>query len=144
MPAGNVWEVPCHVAIPSATQNELTGADAATLLRNGCIAVVEGANMPCTPEAVRIFAEATIALGPGKAANAGGVATSALEMQQNASRDSWTFAHTEARLEEIMRNIHQLCHETAGAYGAPNDLVTGANIAGFHRVAQAMVALGLI
>ena len=144
VPAGNVWEVPCHVAIPSATQNELTGADAATLLRNGCIAVVEGANMPCTPEAVRIFAEATIAFGPGKAANAGGVATSALEMQQNASRDSWTFAHTEARLEEIMRNIHQLCHETADAYGAPNDLVTGANIAGFHRVAQAMVALGLI
>jgi glutamate dehydrogenase (NADP+) len=141
---GNVWDVPCHVAVPSATQNELSGHDAARLVRNGCIAVVEGANMPCTPDAVRLFGEAGIAFGPGKAANAGGVATSALEMQQNASRDSWTFEHSEARLSEIMRGIHQLCHETAERYGSPGDLVRGANIAGFLRVARAMVALGLV
>ncbi len=141
---GNVWDVPCHVAVPSATQNELSGRDAATLLKNGCIAVAEGANMPCTPDAVRLFGEAGIAFGPGKAANAGGVATSALEMQQNASRDSWTFEHSEARLSEIMSGIHQLCHETAEQYGSPGDLVRGANIAGFLRVARAMVALGVI
>ena len=144
VPVGSVWEVPCHVAVPSATQNELSGKDAATLLDNGCIAVAEGANMPCTPDAVRAFMDAKIAFGPGKAANAGGVATSALEMQQNASRDSWSFEHTEARLAEIMHNIHQLCHDTAEEYGAPTDLVKGANIAGFHRVANAMVALGLV
>ncbi len=144
VPKGNVWDVPCHVAVPSATQNELSGKDANRLLDNGCIAVAEGANMPCTPDAVRAFTEAKIAFGPGKAANAGGVATSALEMQQNASRDSWTFEHTEARLAEIMRHIHQVCHETADEYGSPSDLVKGANIAGFHRVARAMVALGLV
>jgi len=144
VPAGNVWEIPCHVALPCATQNELSGDDAAMLVNNGCIAVVEGANMPCTPEAARIFGDAKVAFGPGKAANAGGVATSALEMQQNASRDSWSFEFTEARLAEIMRNIHQTCYETAEEYGAPQDLVKGANIAGFHRVARAMVALGLI
>jgi glutamate dehydrogenase (NADP+) len=144
VPKGNVWDIPCEVAVPSATQNELSGKDAITLLRNGCIAVAEGANMPCTPDAVRAFVDAGIAFGPGKAANAGGVATSALEMQQNASRDSWSFEHTEARLAEIMRNIHQICHETADEYGSPLDLVKGANIAGFHRVARAMVALGLV
>jgi glutamate dehydrogenase (NADP+) len=132
------------VAVPSATQNELSGKDAVTLLNNGCIAVAEGANMPCTPDAVRTFTDAKIAFGPGKAANAGGVATSALEMQQNASRDSWSFEHTEARLAEIMHNIHRVCHETADEYGSPSDLVKGANIAGFHRVARSMVALGLI
>lgn len=129
---------------PCATQNELSGCDAAKLVRNGCVAVVEGANMPCTPEAVRTFAEAGIAFGPGKAANAGGVATSALEMQQNASRDSWTFEHTEARLAEIMTNIHRTCAETAEEFGAPSDLVRGANITGFQRVATAMNALGLV
>jgi glutamate dehydrogenase (NADP+) len=141
---GNVWQVPCEVAVPSATQNELSGKDAVTLLNNGCIAVAEGANMPCTPDAIRAFTDAKIAFGPGKAANAGGVATSALEMQQNASRDSWSFEHTEARLAEIMHNIHRVCHETADEYGSPSDLVKGANIAGFHRVARSMVALGLI
>ena len=100
--------------------------------------------MPSTPEAVRAFAAADVAFGPGKAANAGGVATSALEMQQNASRDSWTFAHTEARLDEIMTSIHDLCATTADEFGAPGDLVRGANIAGFQRVALAMDALGLI
>jgi glutamate dehydrogenase (NADP+) len=141
---GNVWDVPAHIALPCATQNELSGRDAAKLVRNGCVAVVEGANMPCTPEAVRTFAEAGIAFGPGKAANAGGVATSALEMQQNASRDSWTFEHTEARLAEIMTNIHRTCAETADEFGTPGDLVRGANIAGFQRVATAMNALGLV
>jgi glutamate dehydrogenase (NADP+) len=141
---GNIWQVPCDVAVPSATQNELSGKDAAVLLNNGCIAVAEGANMPCTAEAVQLFTDATIAFGPGKAANAGGVATSALEMQQNASRDSWSFEHTEARLAQIMHNIHRVCYETADEYGSPSNLVKGANIVGFHRVARSMVALGLV
>ncbi len=140
----SLWEVPCDVALPCATQNELNGKDAVALVGNGCTAVAEGANMPATPEAVRVFLEAGIAFGPGKAANAGGVATSALEMQQNASRDSWDFAFTEARLAEIMKGIHQRCHETAEEFGTPGNYVNGANIAGFIRVARAMVALGLI
>jgi glutamate dehydrogenase (NADP+) len=141
---GTIWEVPCDVAMPSATQNELSGKDARTLVRNGVIAVGEGANMPSTPEAVRVFKEAGVLFGPGKAANAGGVATSALEMQQNASRDSWTFEQTEARLATIMRNIHDTCAATAEEYGAPGDYVLGANIAGFVRVAEAMRILGVI
>ena len=141
---GNIWSLPCQVAMPSATQNELTGKDAALLVRQGCIAVSEGANMPTTPEGVRVFLESGIAYGPGKAANAGGVATSALEMQQNASRDAWTFEQTEARLAEIMTRIHELVQETADEFGAPGNYVVGANIAGFLRVARAMVALGLI
>jgi glutamate dehydrogenase (NADP+) len=139
----SVWEVPCHVALPCATQNELTGRDARQLHSGGVIAVAEGANMPCTPDAVRLFHDAGVAFAPGKAANAGGVATSALEMQQNASRDSWTFEHTEARLAEIMREVHALCAETAEEYGAPDDYVVGANMAAFIRVAEAMLALGL-
>ncbi len=141
---GSIWDVPCDVAMPSATQNELTGKDAATLVKNGVLAVGEGANMPSTPDAVRIFQEAGVLFAPGKAANAGGVATSALEMQQNASRDSWTFEQTEARLAIIMNNIHDSCAETAEEYGAPGDYVLGANIAGFVRVAQSMQALGII
>lgn len=141
---GSIWDVQCEVAMPSATQNELTGADAKKLITNGVIAVGEGANMPCTPEAVRLFQEAGVLFGPGKAANAGGVATSALEMQQNASRDSWTFEQTESRLATIMRNIHDTCAEMAEEYGAPGDYVLGANIAGFVRVAEAMNALGVI
>ncbi len=141
---GSIWDVACDVAMPSATQNELTGKDARTLVRNGVVAVGEGANMPSTPEAVRIFQEAGVLFGPGKAANAGGVATSALEMQQNASRDSWTFEQTEARLANIMRGIHDRCAETASDYGAPGDYVLGANIASFVRVAEAMEALGVI
>ncbi len=142
--SGNIWEVPCQVAMPSATQNELNGKDAARLVKNGCIAIGEGANMPTTPEGVKVFLEAGIAYGPGKAANAGGVATSALEMQQNACRDSWTFEYTEQRLQQIMKNIHQLCYETAEEYGTPGNYVNGANIAGFIKVANAMVAMGLI
>ena len=141
---GNIWEVPCQVAMPSATQNEINGKDAKTLVKNGCIAVGEGANMPTTPEGVRVFLDAKIAYGPGKAANAGGVATSALEMQQNASRDSWSFEFTEQKLDEIMTNIHTSTYETAEEFGASGNYVIGANIAGFIKVAQAMVALGLI
>jgi glutamate dehydrogenase (NADP+) len=140
----SIWDVPCQVAIPSATQNELTAADALTLIAGGCTTVVEGANMPTTPEAVRAFAEAGVRFAPGKAANAGGVAASALEMQQNASRDSWTFAHSEERLREIMRSIHARCHATADEYGLPGDYVAGANIDGFRHVAEAMLAHGLI
>jgi len=141
---GSVWDLPCDVAMPSATQNELTGKDAKSLVRNGVIAVGEGANMPSTPDAIRVMQEAGVMFAPGKAANAGGVATSALEMQQNASRDSWTFEQTEARLATIMRNIHDTCAATADEYGAPGDYVLGANIAGFVRVAEAMRALGVI
>lgn len=141
---GSVWDVPCDIALPCATQNELDEAAATVLVRNGCSVVAEGANMPCTPGAVRVLTEAGVAFAPGKAANAGGVATSALEMQQNASRDSWSFAHTEARLQETMVRIHDRCLETADAYGAPGNYVAGANIAGFIRVADAMLALGVI
>nr|PZN45176.1 MAG: NADP-specific glutamate dehydrogenase [Actinomycetota bacterium] len=144
IPGRSVWEVPCEVAMPSATQNEITGRDAERLVRNGCIAVGEGANMPTTPEGIRIFQEAGVAFGPGKAANAGGVATSALEMQQNASRDSWSFEFSEQRLRDIMRDIHARCLATAEEYGMPGNYVAGANIDGFKRVADAMLALGLI
>jgi glutamate dehydrogenase (NADP+) len=141
---GRIWDVPCDIAMPSATQNELNGQDAKTLVKNGVVAVGEGANMPSTPDAVRIFQEAKILFGPGKAANAGGVATSALEMQQNASRDSWSFETTEERLSAIMRGIHDRCAATAEEYGEPGNYVLGANIAGFIRVAEAMRAFGVV
>ncbi|WP_433500707.1 NADP-specific glutamate dehydrogenase [Sphaerimonospora sp. CA-214678] len=140
----SVWEVPCEVAMPSATENEITGKDAEAMVRGGCVAVGEGANMPTTPEGIRIFHEAGVSFGPGKAANAGGVATSALEMQQNASRDSWTFEYSERKLREIMKDIHSRCLQTADEYGMPGDYVAGANIDGFKRVADAMLAMGLI
>jgi glutamate dehydrogenase (NADP+) len=140
----SIWEVPCDIALPCATQNELNGRDAQTLVAQGCRLVAEGANMPCTPEAVHVFHEADVAFAPGKAANAGGVATSALEMQQNASRDAWTFEYTEQRLADIMAGIHERCFATAEEYGTPGNYVNGANIAGFIKVARAMVALGLI
>ncbi|SFS08241.1 glutamate dehydrogenase (NADP) [Agrococcus baldri] len=139
-----IWSVPCDIAVPCATQNELDEDDAATLIANGCTLVGEGANMPTTQGAARLFSEAGVTFAPGKAVNAGGVATSALEMQQNASRDSWTFEHTDERLGEIMRGVHDLCYETAEEYGRPGDYVAGANIAGFNRVADAMLALGVI
>jgi glutamate dehydrogenase (NADP+) len=144
LPGGNIWEIPCQVAMPSATQNELNGRDARILVQNGCIAVAEGANMPTTPEGIRVFMDAGIAFGPGKAANAGGVATSALEMQQNASRDSWSFDFTDQKLDEIMTGIHATTWETAEEFGSPGNYVVGANIAGFLRVARAMEALGLV
>jgi glutamate dehydrogenase (NADP+) len=139
-----IWDIRCEIAVPCATQNELNGRDARTLADSGCLAVAEGANMPCSPEAVGVLREAGILFAPGKAANAGGVATSALEMQQNASRDRWTFAYTETRLAEIMQHIHAACYETAAEYGAQGDYVAGANIAAFQRVAGAMDALGLV
>ena len=142
--AGSIWDQPCDVALPCATQNELNGRAAERLIRNGVKAVAEGANMPCTAGAVKAFAEAGIMLAPGKAANAGGVATSALEMQQNASRDSWSFEATIARLEQIMGAVHDACWETAEEYGAPGDYTLGANIVGFVRVAEAMRALGVV
>ncbi|MFE9310768.1 NADP-specific glutamate dehydrogenase [Streptomyces sp. NPDC088353] len=144
VPGGRVWEVPGDVALPSATQNELDEKDAETLIRNGVKAVSEGANMPATPEAVHLFQQAGVAFGPGKAANAGGVAVSALEMAQNHSRTAWTAAQVERELALIMSDIHTTCHETAERYGAPGDYVTGANIAGFERVADAMLAQGVI
>jgi glutamate dehydrogenase (NADP+) len=144
VPAGNIWEIPCDVAMPSATQNELTGKDALRLVKHGCRAVGEGANMPCTPEAVGVFLESGVLFGPGKAANAGGVATSGLEMQQNASREAWTFETTDAKLREIMRTVHGTCLEAAEEFGCPGNLVRGANIAGFIKVARAMVAQGLV
>ncbi|MCW4464028.1 NADP-specific glutamate dehydrogenase [Glutamicibacter sp. MNS18] len=141
---GNVWDESCTVALPCATQNELGAASAKKLINSGLMAVAEGANMPCTAQATSLFQDAGILFGPGKAANAGGVATSALEMQQNASRDSWSFAHTERRLSEIMVGIHDRCAETAEEYGVPGNYVAGANIAGFVKVADAMLAQGLI
>ncbi|MFF0745816.1 NADP-specific glutamate dehydrogenase [Streptomyces sp. NPDC004111] len=144
VPGGRVWDVPADVAFPSATQNELTEPDALTLVRNGVRAVSEGANMPTTPEAVHVFQQAGVAFGPGKAANAGGVAVSALEMSQNAGRAAWSAERVEDELAAIMRSIHEVSHETAARYGAPGDYVTGANIAGFERVADAMLAQGVI
>ena len=140
----SIWDVPVDVALPCATQNELNGEHAATLVKNGVKVVAEGANMPTTPEGIAIFQQAGVLYAPGKAANAGGVATSALEMQQNASRDSWSFEHTEDRLTEIMVNIHEQCAETADSYDAPGDYVVGANIAGFEKVAKAIQAFGLV
>jgi glutamate dehydrogenase (NADP+) len=142
--AGNIWTVKCDVALPCATQNELNEESAKTLVQNGLIAVSEGANMPSTPGAIRVFQEAKICYGLGKAANAGGVATSALEMQQNASRDSWNFEFSEARLKSIMQGIHSDCYHTAEEFGAKGDYVTGANIVGLRRVAEAMLAFGVI
>jgi len=144
VPGGRVWEVGAQVALPCATQNELDEDDARGLIASGLVAVAEGANMPTTPKAIALLQEAGILFGPGKAANAGGVATSALEMQQNASRDAWSFEHTEQRLARIMSDIHDRCATTADAYGQPGNYVAGANIAGFTKVADAMLSLGVI
>ncbi|WP_313541454.1 NADP-specific glutamate dehydrogenase [Leifsonia aquatica] len=148
LPNGDIWALAAtthvDVALPCATQNELDATAATTLANHGVAAVVEGANMPCTPEAVTVLRAAGVLFAPGKAANAGGVATSALEMQQNASRDAWTFEYAEQRLSDIMTNIHDSCAETAAEYSEPGDYVLGANVAGFVRVADAMLALGVI
>jgi glutamate dehydrogenase (NADP+) len=139
-----VWKVKGDAAFPSATQNEINDADAKALVANGCKVVSEGANMPSTPEAVKVFLDAGILYGPGKAANAGGVATSGLEMSQNSLRLSWTREEVDQRLQGIMKAIHQQCYETAKAYGTPGNYVNGANIAGFLKVANAMMDLGII
>lgn len=139
-----LWSIPCEAAFPSATQNELNGEDAAELVRNGCKLVCEGANMPSTPEAIDVFLEAKIAFGPGKAANAGGVATSQLEMSQNASMHQWSFEEVDRRLREIMANIYVSISETAAEFGEPGNFVLGANIAGFRKVADAMIEQGAV
>ena len=139
-----LWRVPCDIALPSATQNELDGEDAKALVASGCICVSEGANMPSTPEAVDCFLENRTLYGPGKAANAGGVATSGLEMSQNSMRLAWTREEVDARLKDIMQRIHTACVTTAAEYGKPGNYVAGANIAGFVKVADAMIDQGLV
>jgi glutamate dehydrogenase (NADP+) len=138
------WSIPCHCAFPSATQNEIDGKDAKALLKNGCYVVCEGANMPSTPEAVDLFVEKKILYGPGKAANAGGVATSGLEMSQNSMRLSWTRDEVDARLHDIMVRIHSACVNASTEYGMKGNYVAGANIAGFVKVADAMLEQGLV
>jgi glutamate dehydrogenase (NADP+) len=143
--AGNPWGVPCDVALPCATQNELTGADARTLVANGCTAVAEGANMPTDLDGVHVFKDARILYAPGKAANAGGVAVSGLEMSQNSARLSWKRGDLEVLLSDIMTGIHQRCVEYGGSAGTKHiDYVRGANIAGFKKVADAMLAYGVV
>jgi glutamate dehydrogenase (NADP+) len=139
-----LWEVPGDCAFPSATQNEINAQDAANLVKNGVALVAEGANMPSTLEAAKVFLEAGLLYGPAKAANAGGVATSGLEMSQNSMRMSWTREEVDERLQKIMIAIHQNCHETAERFGTPGNLVNGANIAGFLKVADAMMDQGLV
>ena len=141
---GSIWDLKADVALPCATQNELHGEHAKTLVANGVKYVAEGANMPSTAEAIEVFRENKVSFGPGKAANAGGVATSALEMQQNASRDSWTFGYTDGRLHQIMSGIFNVTASTAEEYDRAGDYVVGANIAGFKKVADAMLAQGVV
>jgi len=138
------WDIKCDCAFPSATQNEIDGKDAKTLVDNGCYVISEGANMPSTPEAVELFVSKKILYGPGKAANAGGVATSGLEMSQNSMRMSWTREEVDRRLNDIMIAIHKQCVEAAAEYGQPGNYVMGANIAGFVKVADAMMDQGLV
>lgn len=143
-PNAKVWEVPCALAFPCATQNEIQLPDAELLIKNGCILVCEGANMPTTQDAVHLFESRGVLFGPGKAANAGGVAVSALEMQQNAALTSWSFEEVDKKLQDIMKKIHDTCIHYAAQYGNPDSYVTGANIGGFKRVARAMMAYGII
>ncbi len=138
------WSVKCDCAFPSATQNEINGDDASTLLKNGCTLVAEGANMPSTPEAIEQFLDKKIMYGPGKAANAGGVATSGLEMSQNSMRMSWTREEVDEKLHNIMIAIHKQAYDAAEEYGQPSNLVMGANIAGFVKVADSMLDQGLV
>jgi len=140
---GGIWNIPCDVALPCATQNELDGDAAKVLVKNGCFAVAEGANMPSTPEAVEVFLNNSVLFGPAKAANAGGVATSGLEMSQNSMRLSWTFEEVDERLHGIMKNIYANSAKAAAEYGMAGNLVAGANIAGFLKVADAMMWQGV-
>ena len=138
-----IWTIKCDVALPCATQNEIDGESAATLVKNGVIAVCEGANMPSTPEALETFQNAGVLFGPAKAANAGGVATSGLEMSQNSMRYSWTAEEVDAKLKGIMENIFHNAYDAAEKYGKKGNLVAGANIAGFLKVADSMIAQGI-
>ncbi len=144
MPGQRPWSVPCDAAFPCATQNELDGNDADLLLKNGCFVVSEGANMPSTPEAVEKFLKAEVLYGPGKAANAGGVATSGLEMSQNYMALSWTREEVDAKLHGIMQSIHETACKAAKDYGFAGNYVIGANIAGFRKVANAMLDQGVV
>ena len=139
-----IWQIPCDIALPCATQNELDENAAKALIKNGCFAVAEGANMPCTPEAVAALQGAGLLFAPAKAANAGGVATSALEMSQNSMRFYWTFEEVDEHLKSIMTNLYHNASNAAAEYGKPGDLVAGANIAGFLKVADSMLAYGLV
>jgi len=138
-----IWSVKCDIALPCATQNELDEAGAKALVANGCICVAEGANMPSTPGAVEVFLKAGILFGPGKAANAGGVSTSGLEMTQNAMRLAWSFAEVDAKLKDIMKGIYESASKAAQECGTPGNFVIGANVAGFLKVAEAMKAQGV-
>ena len=140
----DIWSLPCDIALPCATQNELDGKAAKTLVSNGVTAVSEGANMPCTPEATKIFLDAGILLAPAKAANAGGVAVSALEMSQNSIRYPWSFQDVDGKLKDIMTRIFHSCYDASIDCGVPGNLVVGANVAGFQKVANAMLAQGII
>jgi glutamate dehydrogenase (NADP+) len=139
-----IWDLKCDIALPSATQNELDEAAATTLVKNGCIAVGEGANMPCTPEAVKVLQDNKVLFIPGKAANAGGVGVSGLEMAQNSQRYAWTFEQADEGLKGIMVNIYKNSKAAAEEYGMPGNFVAGANIAGFLKVANAMMAQGVV
>jgi glutamate dehydrogenase (NADP+) len=139
-----LWNIKADCAFPSATQNEITAKDAANMIKNGIKLVAEGANMPSTLEATKLFLEAKILYGPAKAANAGGVATSGLEMSQNSARISWSREEVDDKLHKIMIAIHRNCYETAEKYGTHGNLVNGANIAGFLKVADAMLDQGLV
>ncbi len=139
-----VWQIPCGIALPCATQNELDLDSAKALIANGCFAVAEGANMPCTPDAVDAFQAAGLLFAPAKAANAGGVATSALEMSQNSMRFYWTFEEVDDHLRKIMTDLYHNASSAAARYGAPGDLVAGANIAGFLKVGESMLAYGIV
>ena len=138
------WNIPCDIAFPNATQNELDNSDAQTLIDNGCFCVAEGANMPCTTEAIHIFEKAQILYGPGKAANAGGVAVSGLEMSQNAMRYFWTRTEVDHKLKHIMKEIHRKCVEHGKMKDGYISYERGANITGFEKVAEAMIAQGLV
>ena len=138
-----IWGIACDVALPCATQNELDGDAAQKLIAGGVMAVAEGANMPSTPEAVEKFLNAGVLFGPAKAANAGGVATSGLEMSQNSIRYSWSFEEVDAKLKDIMVNIFHNAEKAAAACDAPGNLVVGANVAGFMKVCDAMLAQGV-
>jgi len=139
-----IWDIPCDIALPCATQNELDAKSAKKLIENGCYAVGEGANMPSTPDAIQLFLENKILYAPGKAANAGGVAVSSLEMSQNSIRTSWTRDEVDRKLRDIMKNIYEKTSTAAREYGDEGNMVLGANIAGFVRVANAMVAQGVV
>ena len=139
-----VWQTPCDIALPSATQNEIDEESAKALVENGCFAVAEGSNMSCTPQAVDVFQSAGVLYAPGKAANAGGVATSALEMSQNSMRYFWSFEEVDCKLKTIMTDLYRNVSSAAAEYGVPGDFVTGANIAGFLKVADSMLAYGLV